>query len=54
MTPSFDIKAILDDMNAEIGKENRNKRTAGKECQHVITNDNGQRKSTLRQPRGVL
>lgn len=41
--PSFDIKIVLGDMNAKVGKEERNVRITGRHSLHEVTNNNGQR-----------
>jgi hypothetical protein len=41
--PRYDMKIILGDFNAKVGKENIFKPTIGSESLHEISNDNGVR-----------
>jgi hypothetical protein len=39
--PRYDMKILLGDFNAKVGRENIFKLTTGNECLHEISNDNG-------------
>jgi hypothetical protein len=41
--PKYHMKILLEDLNAEVGRENILKQTIGKESLHQINNDNGVR-----------
>jgi hypothetical protein len=41
--PRYDMKILLDDFNAKVGRENIFKPTIGNESLHEISNDNGVR-----------
>jgi hypothetical protein len=39
--PKYDMKILLGDLNAEVGREDIFKTTIGNESSHEISNDNG-------------
>ena len=50
--PQRDVKIVIGDLNARIGREEMYRLVIGPYSLHTVTNDNGQRASTLQPPTG--
>jgi hypothetical protein len=52
--PRYDMKILLGDFNAEVGRENIFKPTIGNESSHEFSNDNGVREINFAKSKNVI
>src|SRR5436189_2343507 len=52
--PIHDIKIVIGDCNAKVGKEEIYKKTVGRHSKHTETNDNGQRVISFAMEKGMV